>query len=94
MSQTGGQDKRRAPRMPIRAKIKFRPVAKVAEATSVDLSQAGIQFETKEPLRILMLLAVGKESEKHMARLIWARRKPDGSMAYGFEFDPEAKEES
>jgi len=89
-----GSERRAAPRLPIRAQLRFKPTNEVREGITVDLSETGIHFETDKPLRILMEILVGRERERKYARLAWARRRPDGKIAYGFEFEEKPPEEA
>lgn len=55
-------------------------------ALSYDLSATGLRFRTKEPLKIWLRMQSLDSSFVHEARLAWAKKEPDGSMIYGFEF--------
>ncbi len=81
------QESRRAPRLPIKAQIRFKPVGEVNEAVSVDMSKTGIRFETDKPLRIQMEVTVGKNRDTYLARLVWAKRTESGGMTYGLEYE-------
>jgi len=56
------------------------------EATSVNLSDTGICFDTQTPLHIDVKFVVEGESRTHTGRLIWAKKKEDGSFTYAFEY--------
>ncbi len=55
-------------------------------ALSYDLSSTGLRLKTKEPLKIWLRMQSLRASFAHEARLVWAKREPDGSIIYGFEF--------
>ena len=55
---------------------------------TIDLSEGGIRFETETPIVITLSLKGGGESTFRDAKLVWAERKPEGTMTYGFEFIP------
>ncbi len=70
----------------IKTTVEFYVDGDIETATSVDVSNGGMSFETAEPVKIRMRLKVGDEYQEHYSRLVWARKNPNGSMSYGFEF--------
>ncbi|MEA1997200.1 MAG: PilZ domain-containing protein [Gemmatimonadota bacterium] len=83
------REKRAAERKSARIKVEFFVDADVIEAKSVDISKIGIRFNTGKPIEIHMRLYNQGRKLDSMASLVWARKLPDGSVTYGFEYIPE-----
>lgn len=92
MDPTPLEHSRRGERRPLETKVEFFVDADIIEATSVDISESGIRFDTKTPVRICMRLTVDGELQEKRARLIWAKKLPEGGVTYGFEFLPPEEE--
>jgi hypothetical protein len=73
-------------RQEIKTTVEFYVDGDIETATSVDVSNGGMSFETAEPVKVRMRLKVGDEYKEYYSRLVWARKNPSGSMSYGFEF--------
>jgi len=88
-------DKRIAPREPIKTRVEFFVDADIIDAESVNISSTGIRFDTQDPIPIQMRLEKDGILYENRAHLVWAQRKSDGGMTYGFEFvaQDEEKEE-
>jgi len=56
------------------------------EATSVDTSDTGIRFDTKEPLKIDIKFTFEGQFQSRKGRLVWAKKKPTGGFTYAFKF--------
>ncbi len=56
------------------------------EGTSVDISEGGIRFDTKDPLEIDIRFNVENRKAQHVGRLVWAKKKSEGGFTYAFEF--------
>ncbi len=52
-------------------------------ALSCDVSSSGVQFRTREPLRLWIRMGSLGEAFVREAELAWVRKEPDGSMTYG-----------
>ena len=85
-------DIRTAARQKIKTTVDFFIDGDIEKATSVDVSQSGIRFETPEPIKVRMRLTVSGELKEFYSRLVWAKKNPDGTMSYGFEFIPDDDE--
>ncbi|MBN2287829.1 MAG: PilZ domain-containing protein [Candidatus Glassbacteria bacterium] len=85
-------EKRRAEREPLRAKVEFYVDADIIEAVSVDVSQAGVRFDTDKPIRIRMRMTVGDSLLEREAQLVWAERASGSdNMSYGLEYIPDCE---
>lgn len=84
MSESG--EKRKSPRIPVETELDVNIDAANLEATSVNISETGIRFDTPEPLEIDISFAIEGEERCHTGRLVWAKNKTDGGFTYGFEF--------
>lgn len=56
------------------------------EATSVNISETGICFDTESALEIDIKFKLAEKNKSKIGRLIWAKKKPDGGYTYGFEY--------
>lgn len=90
MSNNQVWDERTAPRLPIRTKVNVKVQDCTIDATSVNISETGIRFNATDPLEVTLQLRQDPGAEQHPAKLVWAKRLPDGSMDYGFEYDSAA----
>ena len=86
MNPDNDQDIRTAARRKLKTNVDFYIDGDIETALSVDVSQSGIRFETKEPFKVRMRLTVNGEQKEFYSRLVWAKKNPGGSMSYGFEF--------
>ena len=85
MAQTNPTNRRGSPRKKRSGTIEFEITNNIVKASSVNYSETGICFNSAPPLKIET--ATGQASgENATAQLIWAKRQPDGSFAYGFEY--------
>ena len=60
--------------------------ADIINAQALDMSDTGVRIETKDPIVIHMKIGNDADSEITFAKLVWAKRQDDGSVAYGLEF--------
>ena len=74
-------------RFPLEAKIEFFVDADIIQATTIDVSQTGVSFNSPEPLPITMRINMGETHEDRQGRLVWARKGVEGQVCYGLEFD-------
>lgn len=87
MTEDKARYNRSSDRHEIKTKVEFYVDGDIETATSVDVSNGGMSFETAEPVKFRMRLKhAGGDYQEHYSRLVWARKNPDGSMSYGFEF--------
>lgn len=82
-------DHRHAERLPIKAKVEFIVDADVVNATTVNVSETGVRFDTHSPINILLRMTIDEKLHEHHAKLVWAKKNEDGSMTYGFEYNHE-----
>lgn len=81
-----GDERRKAPRKDIEAKIEFVVDAQeIMEARGVDLSETGIGFVSDEPLTVALTLNVEGRELLRRARLMRVERE-DGAFVFGLEF--------
>lgn len=81
-----------AERRSLQTDVEFFVDGDIERATSVDVSETGIRFDTHKPMAVRMRLEIDDQQKEFLARLVWARKNPDGTMAYGFEFIPDLDE--
>jgi hypothetical protein len=60
--------------------------ADIINAQTLDMSETGVRIETKDPIMVHMKIGNDADSEISFAKLVWAKRQDDGSVAYGLEF--------
>lgn len=89
MISNDDNDIRTAARQKIKTAVDFFIDGDIETGMSVDVSQSGIRFETPQPIKVRMRLTVSGELKEFYSRLVWARKNPDGTMSYGFEFIPD-----
>ena len=87
MGNTDQTDRRRHERRPSRNPVEFTIQGDILDAVSVDVSDSGIRLDTERPVEISLRLG-GDGEQSYDASLVWARRKLDGGMTYGFEYLP------
>lgn len=80
-------DHRHAERFPVKAKVEFIVDADIINATTVNVSETGLRFDTTSPINIILRMEIDNKLQEHNARLVWARRNEDGTMTYGFEYN-------
>ena len=84
MCDTNQGERRQDERKPSENPVKFIMEGDVINAVSVDISDGGIRLDTERALEIS--LRFGEDEKTHEATLVWARRKLDGGVTYGFEY--------
>jgi len=90
MKEQNEDDKRIAPRLPIKTRVEFFVDADIIDAESVNISSSGIRFDTGEPIPIQMRLEKDGVLYENRAHLVWAQSKQaGGGMTYGFQFVPQ-----
>ena len=88
MSEYKGRDRRKFTRSPLENQLEFYVDEDVVEGTALDHSPRGIRIETGRPVRIFLRTTLGGELIEREAEIVWAERREDGVMAYGFEYVP------
>ncbi|MCP4690377.1 MAG: PilZ domain-containing protein [Desulfobacterales bacterium] len=92
MEPERNRNKRASERKPVTTRIEFYFDSDVIEATSVNVSDTGIRFDTEAPVRVFFRMEVDGERKESLANIVWAKKKPDGGMAYGLEYVPDSEE--
>lgn len=87
------QIQRGSERHSITTKIEFMVYGDVEEATSIDISETGLRFETSKPLLVRMRAQIQEQKKEYLAELVWAKRKPTGETEYGFRFVPDIEKQ-
>lgn len=80
------RDRRRAERSDLEASIKFSVDSDIMEGATVNVSDTGIQFKSKHPIRIIMRYEKDGKEVQRVGELCWARRENDESFSYGFAY--------
>jgi len=86
-----GTDKRAEKRKKINTKVNFFIDADITKAKTVDISDSGVSFETERPISMHIRMEVNDMVLEHVAELVWCKRKKNGAMAYGLEFDKDCQ---
>lgn len=88
MSDVVGTDRRHSQRQRVHAKVEFiiEGTGELLTATSVDLSEEGIRFDSDHPLTLSLRYELDGETHLKVGRLVWAKRTDDGRMTYAMDF--------
>ncbi len=91
MGNIKDRERRVADRKEIQTKIEFFVNADIISAQSLDMSETGVRFDTKEPIKVHMRMKIDGKSCDREGQFVWAVTNSDGGMTYGLEFiaDPE-----
>jgi len=93
MNKQENDDFRRALRRQVTTKVEFFVHGDIDKASTVNISETGIQFVTDEPVKVRMRMELDGETKEYFARMVWARKNSgDDSMACGLEFIPDTDE--
>jgi len=84
-------DRRKSERKPMQANLEFNLYLDVFKAKTIDVSETGIRFHSDTPIIIQLQYNDGGKCRRRHALLVWAERKGDKGITYGFEFVPEIK---
>ena len=88
MENTDQNNRRKHERKPSDNPMEFVMAGDVINAVSVDISDGGIRLDTERPM--VISLRFGDSGDSYEAKLVWARRKLDSGVTYGFEYLPAA----
>ncbi|MDM8543801.1 PilZ domain-containing protein [Desulfococcaceae bacterium HSG9] len=80
-------EKRTEKRDKINASVDFFIDADITKAKAVDISDSGVCFETERPISMHIRMETDGLVLEHVAELVWCKRKKDGGMTYGLEFN-------
>jgi len=94
MDHKSKSDLRTAERHPYEANVEFMVDADIIKSKSIDISDKGIRLETEKAVSIYMKIKSKNEEKNYHAELVWARRKDNGRMEYGFEYIPDSQQTS
>jgi len=91
MIDTKVRERRTSRRKELQTKIEFFVNADIISAQSLDMSETGLRFDTKEPIKIHLRMEINGELCDREAQFVWATTNSDGGMTYGLEYitDPE-----
>ncbi len=92
MNEKKGRERRVSTRKELETEIEFFVNADIIAAKSVDISETGLSFDTKEPLKIHLRIDIDGKLCDREAQFVWATRNSDGGITYGFEFVSDPKE--
>ena len=92
MIDNEGYEMRTSERKEIRTQIEFIVNADIISAQSINISETGLRFDMKEPIKIHLRMEIDGELCDREAQFVWAVKKPDGGMTYGLEFITDPKE--
>ena len=85
-------DKRSEERRKINTPVNYFIDADITRAKAVDVSDSGVSFETEKPISMHIRMEVDGMVLEHVAELVWCKRKKNGAMAYGLEFNKNCQE--
>ncbi|MCE5273476.1 PilZ domain-containing protein [bacterium] len=77
------KEQRSDERKEVREVVELIPDQNRLLALSFDVSSSGVQFRTREPLRMWIRMSSLGEAFVREAELAWVRKEVDGSMIYG-----------
>ncbi len=86
-----GTEKRAEKRHRLNTQINCFFDAKITKAKTVDISDSGLCFETELPISMHIRMEVKDMVVEHVAELVWCKRKKNGGMAYGLEFNKDSR---
>ena len=92
MNQDKYLDRRRAERVPLLADVDLDVGAAVITAMTVDISETGVQIETRPPLIVTLRFVADGKLQDRKAQLVWCKQTPEGGMSYGFDYLPDNEE--
>ena len=88
MSKNGESTCNRAERSPVRTDVEFYVGDAIMKAISVNVSETGLCFDMDEPIKICLRMEANDQLINREAQIVWAKKKSDGGVTYGFEFTP------
>jgi len=89
MMDTGKTSERRlAERASVRTQVDLCLSDDTIRAVSVDVSESGVRLNIEDPLKILLRMEMNGESVVREAQIVWAGKKSERGMSYGFEYAP------
>jgi hypothetical protein len=88
MSKNGKSTCQRAERSPVRTDVEFYVGDAIMKAISINVSESGLCFDMDEPIKICLRMEVNNQLINREAQIVWAKKKSDGGVTYGFEFTP------
>lgn len=83
---SGINDRRNSERRFVETELDINIDTNNMEATSVNISETGICFDTDSPLEIDIKFTTEDGVGSKTGRLVWARKNPEGKYTYAFEF--------
>jgi hypothetical protein len=83
---TRQKEGRKNKRIEVKQVVEVMPDSEKKIALSFDVSTGGLQFKTKEPIRVWLRIGSDNTDFTREAQLVWAKRDADGSMRYGLEY--------
>ena len=91
MIDTKVRERRASRRKELQTKIDFFVNADIISAQSLDMSETGLRFDTKEPIKIHLRMEIDGKLRDREAKFVWAVKNSDGGMTYGLQYitDPE-----
>ena len=92
MEEKKGHERRISTRKELKNGIEFFVNADVVAAESIDISETGLSFDTKEPLNIHLRMEIDGKLRDRAAQFVWATKNSNGGMTYGLRFIPDPKE--
>ena len=91
MNSGKDSNRREAERKPVVTKVLFTVNDIIIEASSVDVSETGIRFDTEKPFKILLEMKTNGQILNREAQIVWAKRNRNGGITFGFEYVPLAE---
>ena len=82
-------ERRNSKRKPVQKDMEFILYLDAFKASSVNLSDTGIRFDTEVPITIRLKMDIEGKDQTRDARLVWAQKRSNGGLTYGFEFIPD-----
>lgn len=90
MTDKDSTESRRAPRVPLEpdeCELSFIVEEDYLHVLEANLSDTGIGFTTRYPLKVMLSMKFGERQENKTANLVWVKKNEDQTMNYGFAFE-------
>ena len=91
MSKNQFQDRRKDERKPLVTQAALLLDTYNLEGTSVNISRHGLRLDTDNPIKFKVQYDLGTGMTQREVFLVWADKKEDGKMMYGFELSPDSE---
>ena len=85
-----GENQRKSKRDYLKTKVEFYVDADIICSETINISENGVQFETKHPIIVKMRMDTDGLIKESSAKLVWSKQS-NGTTVYGLEYISEPK---